>query len=385
MNRTFLLSGAALLLAGGGWMAFREKDAPAPAGAESRTAEARTGPLRQTVREIGQLQPVVSVDVRSEISGRVAEVLAEVGTPVKAGQVLLRLDDRVLLKQLEQAKIKVEQARLTEDKQRRNLERRTRLSQDGRGVIAAEELDQARTDYDLAVVSRRDAESAVQTVEEQLQHTTIASVLDGLVIERAVNPGDVVIGSASAGAPTSLLRVADVSRMRVMVEVNEVDYPKVAAGQPVEVHPVALVGQVFRGEVVAVGLSGHADAKNKNLITYQVQAEVEDSRGSLRAAMTATVDIITREKAEALLIPREAALQRDGVTRVIRVSDGREEQVEVETGLEGETEVEVVKGLQAGDRVKLGAWTEADWEAFRKDQLDRRSGSQSRRRGSHIF
>ena len=384
MNRTLLLSGAVLVLAGGGWMAFRGKGTPAPGGAESRTAEVRTGPLRQTVREIGQLQPVQWVDVKSEISGRVSEILVGVGTPVTSGQVLVRLDDRILLKQLEQARIKVEQARLTEDKQRRNLARRTQLSEDGRGVIAAEELDQARTDYDLAVVSRRDAESAVQTVEEQLQHTTTVSVLDGLVIERGVNPGDVVIGSASAGAPTALLRVANVARMRVLVEVNEVDYPKVAAGQLVEVHPVALVGQVFRGEVVSVGLSGHADAKNKNLITYQVQAEVKDPEGSLRAGMTATVDIITREKAEALLIPREAALRQDGAVRVIRVLGAREEAVDIRTGLEGETEVEVLEGLQAGDRVKLGAWTEADWEGFRKDQTDRRAGSKSRRRG-HIF
>lgn len=366
-------------------MAFQGKGAPAPCRPESRTAEARTGPLRRTVREIGQLQPVQWVDVKSEISGRVAQILVAVGTSVKSGQVLVRLDDRILLKQLEQARIKVELARLTEDKQRRNLARRTQLSQDGRGLIAPEELDQARTDYDLAVVSRRDAESAVQTVEEQLQHTTIVSVLDGLVIERGVNPGDVVVGSASAGAPIALLRVADVTRMRVLVEVNEVDYPDVAAGQPVEVHPVALVGQVFRGEVVAVGLSGRADAKNRNLITYQVQAEVKDPKGSLRAGMTATVDIITREKTEALLIPREAVLRKDGATRVIRVSDGREGTVDIKTGLEGETEVEVLDGLQAGDRVKLGAWTEADWEAFRKGQQDRRSTSKSRRGGRHLF
>jgi RND family efflux transporter MFP subunit len=380
-----LFSGAALVLAGGGWMAFRGKGVPVPAGADSRTVEVRTGPLRQTVREIGQLQPVEWVDVKSEISGRISQILAEVGTPVKSGQVLVRLDDRILLKQLDQARIKVELARLTEDKQRRTLARRTQLFEDGRGVIAAEELDQARTDYDLAVVSRRDAENAVQTVEEQLQHTTIVSVLDGLVIERGVNPGDVVIGSASAGAPTALMRVANVARMRVVVEVNEVDYPDVAVGQPVEVHPVALVGKVFRGAVVAVGLSGHADAKNKNLITYQVKAEVQDFSGSLRSAMTATVDIVTREKAEALLIPREAVLKQDGATRVIRVLDGQEETVDIKTGLEGETEVEVLEGLQAGDRVKLGAWTEADWEVFRKDQQDRRSTSKARRGGSHLF
>ena len=376
------LAGAGLLGWGGWrlWAPARKAGADAPA---FRTAEAKRGPLRQTVREVGHLQPAVWVDVKSEISGRVAEALASIGDEVKAGQVLVRLDDRIPAQQLAQARIKVELARLTEEKQKRGLDRRSRLSGEGRSVISPEELEQARTDYDLAVVSRRDAESAAQTAEDQLKHTTILSPLDGLVIERAVNPGDVVIGSASAGAPTALMRVANCRRMEVVLEINEVDYPKVAAGQPVELRATALGDEVFRGKVVSVGLSGHADAKNKNLITYTVQAEVDDAEGHLRASMTATVDIITAERKDALVLPREAVVPRDGKPSVFRLSGGDGEDVAVKTGLQNDTEVEIAEGLKEGDSVRLGAWGEEDWKAFRESQLaDRQKISQGvRRRG----
>ena len=125
MSRTTLLGlSVAALLTAGGWKLW----APAMKGVEAapafRTAEAKRGPLRQTVREVGHVQPSVRTDVKSEVSGRVAEVLAKTGDTVKAGQVLVRLDDRIPLKQLEQARIKVEQARLTETKQKRNFDRR---------------------------------------------------------------------------------------------------------------------------------------------------------------------------------------------------------------------------------------------------------------------
>lgn len=382
---TTVLAVVVLALAGAAaWALWPSGGAAGPAAA--RTVEARSGPIRQVVREVGRLQPVVRLDVKPEISGRVAQILAGTGQRVKAGEVLVRLDDRVLSKQLEQARIKVEQARLNEDKQRRNLDRRTQLSQEGRGLISPEELELARTDFDLAVVARRDAEYAVQGMEEQIQHTAIPSPIDGQVIEVLVNPGDVVIGSASAGQPTSLLTVAHVERMLVVVEVNEMDYPKVRSGLPAEVRASALPDRVFLGKVVAVGLAGHPDPKNKDLITYTVQTEVADPDGSLRAGMTASVDVITQEKAEALLLPREAVRREDGKAYVVRGADGSEARLEVELGLENETEVEILSGLAPGDLVKVGAWTEEDWLDFREEQTGRREESRDRRRkrGGHF-
>ncbi len=370
---------ALILLAGGGGYAWLQGSGEGEPEEKDRTVRVRFAPLRQVVREIGHLQPVVKIEVKPEISGRVSEILADVGDAAKTGQVLVRLDDRILLNQLEQARIKLGQARLTEDKHCRNLERPAQHSEGGPALIPREELEQARTDYEMAVASRRDAENTVKNMEDQLRHTAIASPMDGLLIERGVSVGDVVIGTSSAGAPTTLVTVADTKRMQVVIEVNEVDYPKVASGQAVELKTSSRPDRTLRGKVVSVGLSGHPDAKNKNVITYTVKAEVEDPSGSLRAGMTATADIITQEKEKALIIPREAVGLKDGKPFAIRVKDGKGESVDLATGLESENEVEVLSGLAEGEEVRLGAWTASDWEAYHKAQRDRRDQSMGRR------
>lgn len=363
----------ALGLSAAAWMGWQRREAgPPPAGPEVKIVTVLKGPIRQVVREIGHLQPLVSAEVKPEISGRVTQVLASVGQAVQVGEVLVRLDDRILLKGLEEARIDVEQASLNEEKARRNLDRRLQLERGGQGLISPEELEDSRTEYALAIVARRQAETAVQKVEEELQHTAVTAPLAGTVLACAVKPGDVVVGSTSAASPTPLMLLADTARMSVVVAVNEMDYPKVAAGQRVEVRAVALGADVFPGEITAVGLAGNADAKNKNIITFTVEAVVKDPRGKLRSGMTATVDIITREKQQALLLPREAVLMREGRCRLIRVSGGKEETLDLDTGLETETEVEIASGLEAGDEVKQGAWTQEDLEAFRKDVDERR-------------
>ena len=379
------LTAIALAGTGGVCLALRGpaegQDAPAPA---ANSAQARIAPLRQVVREIGKLEPTVKVEVKSEISGRVARILVEAGDAVKTGQPLVHLDDRNLMNQLEQARIKVEQARLTEERQRRTFERRSRLDAQGGGLIPAEELEQARIEYEMAVVSRRDSENAVKTVEDQLRHTTIASPMDGLVIERAVSVGDVVIGSSSAGAPTTLATVADMRRMEVVVDVNEMDYPKLALGQAVELKSPALPRELLLGRITEIGLAGHPDPKNRNVITYTVKAEVTSPPAVLKSGMTATVDIITREKGNALVIPLEAVFVKEGKAKAVRIDGEGTRTVDLSTGLEGETEVEILSGLKEGDRVILGAWTEDDWEAYHRDQLERLQSFQGgRRRRGH--
>ncbi|GEM_PF-2582962 len=386
MNRTWKglawTAGAAALLFGGWKVWHREKPRPENTPVEEvRTATAHRGTLQQVVRETGRLQPATQIEVKSEVGGRVAEILVDTGETVKAGQLLVRLDDRILKTQREQALLKVEQARLTEESKQRVSERKRRMAAGSPGLIPVEELEQARTDADLAVVSRRDAEQAVRNVEEQLAHTAIASSMDGRVIERAVGVGDVVVGTSTAGTPTTLMTVADTRRMQVVVEVHEVDAPKVAVGQAVEVRASPLPERTFHGKVAAVGLSGHADAKNRNVVTYTVQALLEDPEGLLRAGMTAAVDIVTTRRENALLLPREAVTSREGKPWALRMKDSKGERVALTTGLEGETEVEILSGLSEGDVVRLGGFDEEDWQDFHQGQEDRRKGSSSRRRG----
>lgn len=271
------------------------------------------GTLTIDVTTVGKLQPVDEVSVGSELSGIVREVLVEANDPVTAGQLLARLDDQVLTAQAMQthasvdaARATLRQARVNVKAARRDLDRSAQLSE--KGAVSPASHDQVQTAWEVAVASLALAEAQLNQAEASdaaaqtnLQKTRIVAPIDGVVLERNVEPGQAVVSSLQAAV---LFRVArDLEQMKVEVEVDEADVGRIQPGQDADFTVAAYRDRVFDAEVTKVDL---APLSSGEVVAYGAELVVANPELLLRPGMTATADIETETLDSVLLVPNSA-------------------------------------------------------------------------------
>ena len=274
------------------------------------------GDLQLSVSANGTLQPTRTVTIGSELSGTVARVLVDVNDQVKQGQVLVELDQTRLKGQLERsratlasnrAKVAQVEATLKEAQaQLGRFEEVARLS--GGKVPSATELDSARaavsraqSDLAAARASVSDAQAQVLIDETNLGKTAIRSPIDGVVLTRAVDPGNAV--AASLQAVTLFTLAEDLRRMRLQVNVDEADVGSVQVGQKADFSVSAWPQRRYPAAVTRVAFGS---ATTDNVVTYPTLLEVENDDLSLRPGMTATATIHSEPRRGVLLVPNQA-------------------------------------------------------------------------------
>jgi len=313
---------AAGLVLGLGWLFLTDGEAEAPI---VYTAEPLTrGDIRRVVSASGTLSALVTVEVGSEISGLIAEVTVDYNSSVAAGEVIARIDPDRFAATVQQneaqlavarANVRVAEAEITRAeaalaRERRALERRERLVADGHS--SESELDTARLNFasaeaDLLTARARLATARAEVEQAQarlaqsrvdLVRTDIRSPIDGIVIERLVQPGQTV--AASFNTP-ELFRIAeDLSKMQVEADVDEADIGEVKVGQPATFGVDAFPGETFRGEVVQIRKSPEEE---QNVVTYTVIISASNPEEKLLPGMTASVEIETGFVADVLRAP----------------------------------------------------------------------------------
>jgi len=309
-----------------------------PAG--YRVAELVRGPIASSVSATGTLRAVETIDVGTQVSGLVAEVNADFNAPVRAGQVLARIDPKPFEAQLRQAEAELAVANANLLMQEATLEEltaelggaRARLAEAreeffrkrsllDRGAAATSDLDTAQVARDEAgarvdagvarLVKQRaqialaraqvlQAEAAVEQRRLDLEYTNIRSPVDGVVIRREVDAGQTV--AASLQAPV-LFRIAGDLRMDVEISVDEADIGRIAEGQRVAFTVDSFLDRRFDGEVHQIRLWGRDVS---NVVTYTVVARLDNPDGVLLPGMTANVAIIVGESEDALQAPSAA-------------------------------------------------------------------------------
>jgi HlyD family secretion protein len=277
------------------------------------TAQVTRGRVAAMVTASGTLSPLVTVQVGSQISGRVQALHADFNSQVKKGQVIARIDPSVPESQVAQARaaegMAVAAARAAEAaviEARRQHERTTTL-------VAKDLVAQAEADTTLAKLETAEAEqvsarariaqarAARVQAETSLSHTTITSPIDGVVISRDVDVGQTV--AASLQAPTLFTLAEDLRKMEVHTDVAESDVGRVKAGLAVEFTVDAYPGERFEGVVKAVR---YAPKTVQNVVTYDAVVSVENAALKLRPGMTADVSFMVEELPDALLVPNAA-------------------------------------------------------------------------------
>jgi HlyD family secretion protein len=313
-RRWLWLLAAMPVMAAGGLLFLRNgKEAAGPA---YKTEAAVVDTLVVRVSATGNLQPTNQVDVGSELSGIIDQVLVDVNDRVKKGQVLARLDlskleDAVAKSRanLASAQAQVLQARATVAQSRAELSRMRQVSAlSGGKVPSASEMDTAEADLKraeadeakaLAVV--RQAQADLQSDETNLRKASIRSPIDGVVLAREVDPGQTV--AASFQAPVLFTLAEDLSKMELQVDVDEADVGQVSEGQNATFTVDAWPGRRFDAVITKVSFGSQ---EKDGVISYLTELQVDNADLSLRPGMTGTAEIITLVRENALLVPNAA-------------------------------------------------------------------------------
>lgn len=280
------------------------------------TEAAAKGNLTLTVTANGTLQPTRTVNIGSELSGTVARVLVDVNDRVKRGQVLVELDTAKLNDQvtrsraaLNAAQAQLAQASATVKETRANLARLEEVARlSGGKVPSASELDSARAALDRATAveasarANLDAARAALTSDEtNLAKASIRSPIDGVVLTRAVDPGNAV--AASLQAVTLFTVAEDLRQLQLRVNVDEADVGRVKVGQKASFTVSAFAGRRFPATITRVS---YGSTITDNVVTYVTQMDVGNDDLSLRPGMTATSTIVAVERKDVLLVPNTA-------------------------------------------------------------------------------
>jgi HlyD family secretion protein len=295
-KRPIPLAIAAIVLIG---VALLLRRCASGSGVTYQSAPVTRGPITQAVTATGTLNPVQNVQVGSQVSGNIQKLFVDFNSTVKAGQVIAQIDPVVFQANVNQAEGDVANARAALELAQLN-EARTRALV-AKQNSAQSDLDQATANLHQAEANVKIKEGALEKAKADLDHCTITSPIDGIVISRNVDVGQTV--AASLQAPVIFQIANDLSKMQIDANVAEADVGAVAVDQDVEFTVDAFPTRTFPGKVVQVR---NAPITVQNVVTYDTVIGVSNPDQKLKPGMTANVSIVAAHRDETLKIPNSA-------------------------------------------------------------------------------
>src|SRR5213592_2154569 len=266
-----------------------------------QTTTVTRGPITQAVTATGTLNPVVNVQVGSQVSGNIAKLFADFNSQVKAGQVVAQIDPALFQATVTQAEGDLASAQAALELAKVNAVRTQELC--ARKTSSQADLDQAMATLHQAEANVKIKQGALDKAKADLEHCTITSPIDGVVISRSVDVGQTV--AASLQAPVIFQIANDITKMQIDSNVAEADVGVVEVGQDVDFTVDAFPTQTFHGKVVQVR---NAPITVQNVVTYDTVIGVNNPDLKLKPGMTANVSIVVAHKDNVLQI-KNAALR----------------------------------------------------------------------------
>jgi HlyD family secretion protein len=358
MRNKIILLIILLMILGGGYYAWK-KNRTIPVSQQYKTVAIERGDLTQTVSANGTLNPVILVNVGTQVSGTVKKLYVDYNDRVKAGQVLAELDPALFNAQVGQSRANLANAKASLKLDTANEARSRALYKEG--YIA-------RQDMDTAVQAKESARAQVNLAQAQLKrdltnlnYSIIRSPVSGVVIDRQIDVGQTV--AASFQTPT-LFRIAqDLRNMQIDSNYAEADIGHIRMGQDARFTVDAFPGRIFSGKVSQVRLNATVQ---QNVVTYDVVVSVDNPEQILKPGMTAYVNIVVAVRKHVLLLPNAALRfkpegekkvgKKVGEALVYVIRSGRLVPVSVKTGITDNRMTEITGGdIRSGDLVVTGS------------------------------
>jgi len=374
-------------------------------GVEIETAAADEITIVETVSATGKIQPEAEIKISSEVSGEIIALPVKEGQVVKKGDLLVKINPMLYtsglnrsMSNLSGTKAGLSQADASFKEAQANYDRNKILYD--KGIISKADWDKATASFEVARAAKKSAyynvESATATVTESkdnLGRTTIYSPADGTVTSLGVKLGERVLGTQQMTG-TELLRVANLGNMEVEVDVNENDIVKINIGDSTKIQVDAYLKKEFKGIVTSISNSASTTTTADQVTNFKVKVRIlkesymdllegkPASYSPFRPGMTATVDIITKRRENVIGVPISSVVVKSdtAATNKFEVKDENTEQKVkaksdkkyecvfvkvgnkakirvIKTGIQDDTNIEVLSGLRKGDIVITGPYT----------------------------
>lgn len=333
-------------------------------GIEVTTATISRGTITEEVSGSGKIYPVKEVNISANVAGEIIDLAVEEGDRVKEGQVLVRLDQERYKAALNQAESALQSAQAAWQLTKLDYERAKELFE--KKLISEAEYQRARAQLEQAESQVRQAQAGVDEAKDALSKTVIRAPMDGVVIEKRKEKGEIALGSQFQA--DVILVIGDLNDIEARVEVNENDIPRVKIGNTAKVTVDAWPDSVFPGEVTRISYSPviKGAGTQDEVTNYKVYIQLKKSLPYFRRGMSCTADIQTRTKTDVLRVPiqavtvRNVKLENEGKTEekpaevVFVVNGDRVKQIPVKLGISDAEYYEVLEGLKEGDEVVTG-------------------------------
>ena len=354
-----------IILAGTGWFYKRANGSEAPV---YRTATIQRGSVKPTVSATGTLSAVKTIQVGTQVSGQVAAIYVDFNDHVRKGQLLASIDPALQNQAVEEAQAQLERALATMEQAQGDYARNKQLF-DWK-IITASEFSAVQSNFSVQKATVKSARIALERARQNLAYTKIYAPIDGVIVERNVDVGQTV--AANFSTPQLFLIANDLSDMQILALVDESDIGAIRMGQPVEFTVQAYPIQTFAGTVQQVRLQSKTQ---DNVVNYTAVVGVKNTTGKLLPGMTATVQFLTGDAENVLVVPNSALRIRPTpamlaqAQHAIDVNDGDRatsallwtldargiRPVRVHTGLSDETHTEVAgQNLAVGTKIVIG-------------------------------
>jgi len=336
------------------------------------TAPVEKGHIAEIITSTGTIQPVDTVEVGTQISGIIKNIYTDYNAQVTEGQLLAELDPTLMQATVDQIKGQLAQAESNLNYQKINYNRQKELF--NVGAISQAAYDLATNSYETAQASVNSIKAQLRSAQQNLSFTKIYSPINGVVLNRSVSVGQTV--AASFNTPTLFSLAKDITKMQVQAKVDEADIGDVKAGDRVTFTVDAYIDQTFEGKVAEIRLQ---PTTSSNVVTYTTIIETSNADMKLKPGMTATVTIYTKEANDVLTIPVNALKfnidpsqigseyqlvpnrTKDSTTTnatLVWLLKGRKLiQQPIRTGINDNTKVQVISGLNVQDTVIVGITT----------------------------
>jgi HlyD family secretion protein len=345
-----------------------------------QTATVTRGPITQAVTATGTLNPVVNVQVGSQVSGNIQKLFVDFNSTVKAGEVVAQIDPALFQATVAQAEGDLAAAQAALELARVNFNRI-------QGLVAKQSSAQSELDQALATLHQAEAnvkikQGALDKARTDLEHCAITSPIDGVVISRSVDVGQTV--AASLQAPVIFTIANDLAKMQIDSNVAEADVGAILVDQAVDFSVDAFPNQTFHGKVVQIR---NAPITVQNVVTYDTVIGVSNPDLKLKPGMTANVSIVVAHRDDVLKVTNAALRFRPAESKTVEAkrpaiprnphpnTGGRNRSeyqsertvyvlpkgaskpnpVQIKTGISDGVSTEVAEGLREGDRVVTAA------------------------------
>ncbi|MDL2227554.1 efflux RND transporter periplasmic adaptor subunit [Odoribacter sp. OttesenSCG-928-L07] len=345
------------IIVGLGFYLFSNKTTKA--GIVFKTAPVAKGTISHVVTATGTLEPIIQVEVGTQVSGIVSKIYVDYNSEVKKGQIIAELDKTNLQNELESKQSNVAISKTEFEYQQKNYERNKILHE--KQLISDADYDLSYYNYSKAKNSYNISKNDLAKAQTNLDYATIYSPIDGVVLSRAVEEGQTV--AASFSTPTLFTIANDLTQMQVIANVDEADIGGVNEGLRVEFSVDAFPGEIFSGNVTQVRQEAQITS---NVVTYEVVISAYNPDLKLKPGLTANISIFTIEKKGILTVPSKALrftpderfLPKDAIINnvnaktVVWTREGNTFNAKaVETGISGNNLTEIISGISEGTQI----------------------------------